>query len=158
MSNFFEQELQKLFGDGKIIDNPAYSGRACFGTLGSDLRVRVQFISTHIADEYDALKLTVLNRTDGEVDQLTLSFRDVLGRKTVSDPSCPKGIIPGINAYGDKAWWQIYQPIAADYQCLWQVADDYLNAFREQIQDRERPAPARKSPGRSASQKARRKR
>ena len=65
MSNLFEQELQKLFGDGKIIDNPVCSGRACFGTLGSDLRVRAQFISTHIADEYNALKLTVLNRTDG---------------------------------------------------------------------------------------------
>ena len=158
MSNFFEQELRKLFGSGEIMQNPKFVGRVCLGELGGDLRARAEFVTMGWADHYEALKLTVLNRTDGEVDQLTLSFRDVLGRKTVSDPSCPKGIIPGINAYGDKAWWQIYQPIAADYQCLRQVADDYLNAFREQIQERERPAPARKSPGRSASNKARRER
>ena len=65
MSNFFEQELWHLFGDGKIIDAPACSGRACFGSLGKDLRVRAEFVSTHISGEYDALKLTVLNRTDG---------------------------------------------------------------------------------------------
>ena len=45
MSNFFEQELRKLFGDGRIIDDPTYSGRACFGTLGNDLRVRAQFVT-----------------------------------------------------------------------------------------------------------------
>ena len=53
MSNVFEQELRKLFGNGEVIDNPTYSGRACFGSLGKDLRVRAQFVSTHIAGEYE---------------------------------------------------------------------------------------------------------
>ena len=119
MSNFFEQELQQLFGDGKIIDNPTYSGRACFGTLGSDLRVRAQFISTHIADEYDALKLTVLNRTDGPVDTLVLNLKDLLGMKPVPrNPNFPKGVAPRIwNDYG-KLEWYAYQPTAADYKTI----------------------------------------
>ena len=33
VSNFFEQELRKLFGDGKIIHDPAFVGRACVGGL-----------------------------------------------------------------------------------------------------------------------------
>ena len=49
MSSFFDQELWRLFGDGKIIDSPACAGRTCFGTLGKDLRVRIQFVSTHIS-------------------------------------------------------------------------------------------------------------
>ena len=68
MSNFFEQELRKLFGDEGIMDNPTYSGRSCFGTLGRDLRVRAQFVTSGYADHYDSLKITVLNRTDGPVD------------------------------------------------------------------------------------------
>ena len=51
MSNFFEQELKKLFGDGMIIGAPAFSGRSCYGTLGKDLRVRAQFITTRVSDE-----------------------------------------------------------------------------------------------------------
>ena len=94
MNNFFEQELEKLFGDGKVISNPTFSGRACLGTLGKDLRVRAQFITTRIADEYDALKLTVLNRTDGPVDTLTLKLKDLLGKKPVGNPNFPNGVIP----------------------------------------------------------------
>ena len=56
---FFEQELWHLFGDGKTFDNPARSGRACLGTLGRELRVRAQFISTHISGSGIKLGLTV---------------------------------------------------------------------------------------------------
>ena len=95
MRHVFEQELRKLFGNGEVIDNPTYSGRACFGSLGKDLRVRAQFVSTHIAGEYDALKLTVLNRTDGPVDTHVLKLKDLLGKKPVpGNPNFPRGVAP----------------------------------------------------------------
>ena len=43
MSNFFEQELRKLFGDGKIIHAPAFVGRACVGGLDAGRQVRAEF-------------------------------------------------------------------------------------------------------------------
>ncbi len=149
--NFFEQELWHLFGDGTIIDNPACSGRACFGALGKDLRVRAQFITTRIADKYDALKLTVLNRTDGPVDTLVLKLKDLLGKKPVpGNPNFHGGVVPHIwDDYG-KFEWYAYRPTDADYETIRQAAGNYLNVFREQVQERERPAPARKSPGRSS--------
>ena len=137
MSNFFEQELGRLFGDGKIIDNPTYSGRACFGTLGSDLRVRAQFITTRIADEYDALKLTVLNRTDGPVDTLVLNLKDLLGMKPVPrNPNFPRGVAPHIWSDYGKLEWYAYQPTAADYKTIQQAAEQYLGVFRERSQER----------------------
>ena len=137
MSNLFEQELGRLFGDGKIIDNPTYSGRACFGTLGSDLRVRAQFITTRIADEYDALKLTVLNRTDGLVDTLVLNLKDLLGMKPVPrNPNFPRGVAPHIwSDYGKLEWYE-YRPTAADYKTIQQAAEQYLGVFRERSQER----------------------
>lgn len=38
---FYEQELRKLFADGTVIGSPKFTGRACLGTLGKDLRARV---------------------------------------------------------------------------------------------------------------------
>ena len=62
--NFFESELRRLFEDGQLMDDPIFSGRICMGTLGKDVRVRVQFITGMIASQYDALKISVLNRTE----------------------------------------------------------------------------------------------
>ena len=142
MSNFFEQELRKLFQDGAIMDDPTFSGRSCFGTLGKDLRVRAQFITTKISDQYDALKLAVLNRTDGPVDTMVLRLKDILGNKPVPrNPNFPNGVSPHIwDDYG-KAEWYAFRPTAADYNTIRQAAGDYLEVFRERETVREISGP-----------------
>ncbi len=142
MSSFFEQELWHLFGDGKTFDTPACSGRACLGTLGRDLRVRAQFISTHISGEYDALKLTVLNRTDGPVDILVLKLKDLLGKKPVpGNPNFRNGVSPYIWVYQGKPEWYAFQPTAADYDTIRQAAKEYLDVFRDRQQERTQDGP-----------------
>ena len=142
MSSFFEQELWHLFGDGKTFDNPACSGRACLGTLGRDLRVRAQFVSTHISGEYDALKLTVLNRTDGPVDTLVLKLKDMLGKKPVpGNPNFRSGVIPHIWEDYGKFEWYAYRPTAADYETIRQAAREYLDVFRDRQQERTQDGP-----------------
>ena len=145
MSNFFEQELRKLFADGSIIESPQFVGRACLGTLGGDLRVRAQFVTGIIANQYNALKIVVLNRTDGPVDTMVLKLKDLLGTKAA----------PRIWDDSGNAQWYGYRPTIADYEAIRQAVGDYLDVFREQVQERESPAPTRKSPGRSASKKGR---
>ena len=137
MSNFFEQELGRVFGDGQVIRNPTYSGRSCFGTLGKDLRVRAQFITTGYADHYDSLKITVLNRTDGPVDTLVLKLKDLLGKKSVpGNPNFREGVSPHIwDNYGKQEWYA-YHPTAADYDTIRQAAKQYLDVFRDRQQER----------------------
>lgn len=133
MSNFFEQELRKLFADGSIIESPQFVGRACLGTLGGDLRVRAQFVTGIVANQYNALKIVVLNRTDGPVDTMVLKLKDLLGTKAA----------PRIWDDSGNAQWYGYRPTIADYETIRQAADDYLSVFRAEIH-RERP-PASKS-------------
>ena len=137
MSNFFERELGRVFGDGQVIRDPTYSGRACLGTLGKDLRVRAQFITTGYADHYDALKITVLNRTDGPVDTLVLKLKDLLGKKSVpGNPNFREGVSPHIwDNYGKQEWYA-YHPTAADYEVIRQAAKQYLDVFRDRQQER----------------------
>ena len=94
---FYEQELRKLFADGTVIGSPKFTGRACLGTLGKDLRARVQFVTSGHADHYDVISVTVLNRTDGVVDKLRLRLKDVLGVKQVpGNPNFRNGVAPHI--------------------------------------------------------------
>ena len=44
--NFFEGELRQMFGK-----------------LGDDLLVKAQFISTHVSKQYDAIQVSILNRS-----------------------------------------------------------------------------------------------
>ena len=137
MSNFFERELGRVFGDGQVIRDPTYSGRACLGTLGKDLRVRAQFITTGYADHYDSLKITVLNRTDGPVDTLVLKLKDLLGKKPVpGNPNFRSGVTPHIWEDYGKFEWYAYRPTEADYETIRQAAKQYLEVFRDRQQER----------------------
>ena len=70
----YEQELRKLFENSALIDHPQFSGRVCLGELGKDLRVRAELFSAHVTAEYDAIRLTVLNRTEGVVERTLMRF------------------------------------------------------------------------------------
>lgn len=140
--NFFEGELRKLFGDGKIISTPSFTGRACLGTLDKDLRIRAQFVTTGYADHYDALKLTVLNRTDGPVDTLLLRFRDIWGRKPVpGNPNFPSGVSPHIWTCDGRTEWYAWSPAQADRGQLIQQIQQYLEPFRERMPERGHDGP-----------------
>ena len=136
---FYEQELRKLFADGTVIGSPKFTGRACLGTLGKDLRARVQFVTSGHADHYDAISVTVLNRTDGVVDKLRLRLKDILGVKQVpGNPNFRNGVDPHIwDDYG-KVSWYVYHPTRQDYEILSDAVSDYLEVFQDMSQSADR--------------------
>ena len=99
----YEQELRKLFENSGLIDRPQFSGRVCVGELGKDLRVRAELFSAHVAADYDAIRLTVLNRTEGVVDKTLVRFEDVWGKRIVpGNPNFRSGVIPHLRSdYGE---------------------------------------------------------
>ena len=140
--NFFESELRKLFEDGQVMDDPTFSGRICMGTLGKDVRVRVQFITGMIASQYDALKISVLNRTEGAIDTHVLKLRDVLGKKAVpGNPNFREGVYPYIWDDHGEASWYAYQPNQADRSAIRKAVGQYLDVFRDRQPEKERNGP-----------------
>ena len=139
---FYEQELRKLFADGTVIGNPKFTGRACLGTLGKDLRARVQFVTSGHADHYDVISVTVLNRTDGVVDKLRLRLKDVLGVKQVpGNPNFRNGVAPHIWEDSGKVEWYAFRPSAADYSAMRQAVSEYLDVFRDRATERRQDSP-----------------
>ena len=95
----YEQELRKLFENSGLIDRPQFSGRVCVGELGKDLRVRAELFSAHVAADYDAIRLAVLNRTEGVVDKTLVRFEDVWGKRIVpGNPNFRSGVIPHLRS------------------------------------------------------------
>lgn len=132
----FEQELRKIVSPR--YPDAAYVGRACYVRLSEMNRAKIQFISTHIASQYDALRLTILNRDEGAVDNLVLRFSDLLGKKHTSNPNFRDGVIPHLWDDCGKVAWYVYQPSSRDYQELSDAVGSYLEVFQEQVQ-MERP-------------------
>ena len=140
--NFFEGELRELFGDGQTISDPNFTGKICLGTLGKELRVRAEFVTTGVMDHYDAMKLTVLNRSGGPVDTLLLRFRDIWGRKPVpGNPNFANGVIPHIWTCNGQTEWYAWVPTQADREQLVRQVRQYLEPFRERP-----PQPVHSSP------------
>lgn len=132
----FEQELRKIVSPR--YPDATYVGRACYVRLSEMNRAKIQFISTHIASQYDALRLTILNRDEGAVDNLVLRFSDLLGKKHTSNPNFRDGVIPHLWDACGKVAWYVYQPSSRDYQELSDAVGSYLEVFQEQVQ-MERP-------------------
>jgi len=165
--NFFEQELRRVAGACQGIINPTFAGRSCYGDLGGDNRVKLEFVTQGTYERYEALKATVLNRTEGVVDTVLLRFDDVWGKKQT--PNFPKGIIPRIWINDGKVEWYAYRPTDADMKKLATELGAYLDVFidrsriPEKAQGKEsviksirdskktptprKEAPARKKPG-----------
>ena len=133
---FFEQELRKIVG--AEYPDATFVGRACYVRLSDMNRAKIQFISTGIASHYDALRLTVLNRQEGDVDNLLLRFSDLLGKKMVNNPNFRDGVIPHMwDDYG-KVDWYVYNPNSRDYQKLIDAVSDYLEVFQNMSRSADR--------------------
>ena len=133
---FFEQELRKIVGPQH--PDATYVGRACYVRLSDMNRAKIQFITSGIASHYDALRLTVLNRQEGDVDNLVLHFSDLLGKKMVGNPNFRNGIMPHIWDDHGKADWYVYHPTQRDYAAFTAEVSEYLEVFMEQAQTADR--------------------
>ena len=132
MATFFEKEMRKLFRQGLDLPDTAFVGRVCYGKLNEDVRVRMEFVTERIADQYSALKVTLLNRKEGPIDSILLSFSDVLGKKPTTNPNFQEGIVPHIWKNRNTFAWYVYQPTAADYKILAAAVGSYTAMFRKE--------------------------
>lgn len=127
--NYFENELQNIIRPQ--YPDATYVGRACYVELDIDTVAKIQFTTGLVANQYNALQITILNRKNGIIDQLQIRFLDLLGTKAVNNPNFPNGIDPHIWDDQGKAQWYVYHPTAADYQKIGDAVHSYLDVFED---------------------------
>ncbi len=131
----FEQELRKLFDHDAVFSDTKFVGRTCYGKISDNLRVRAEFVTLGHADHYEALKISLINRTEGVIDSTVLRFREVLGNKQVTNPNFKEGVSPHLWKYQDELEWYVYKPTPSDFNKLANAVDDYIEVFREPVHE-----------------------
>ena len=122
---FFEKELHRLFDDSeRISDDTVFVGKTMITKIGEDLRAKVQFVNTKISGQYDALRLTIINRQEGTVDSETFKFKDIIDMKGDREPH--------IWEDGQRVDWYIYHPTAYDYNLISDTVEDYISLYADQ--------------------------
>ncbi|WP_304431786.1 hypothetical protein [Acutalibacter muris] len=127
--SFYESELQKMICGIPFIQSHTLAGKSILGKLDRDLRVKISFVTTGIAEHYDALKIHIINRTEGEVDTQLVKFRDILshGRNIVIDED------------RDGPTWGLNKPLQSDYAKINQFLHNYLSYFAPEQEPEETP-------------------
>lgn len=134
----FQNELNKIFGNDSVFDNTRFVGRACYGSLGADLKASAQFVSLHISNQYDALKINIINRTEGAIDSVTIRFKELWGNKFTNNPNFREGVSPHLWLDGDKLEWYVYTPTNTDFEELREAVSEYTELFREQTMEQQK--------------------
>ena len=104
MVNFLRMELKKVLGMTRYSEDATYIGSCGYVKVNEDVRMRLEF-SRSSTTTYDGIVLTMLNRKDGTVDTNALKFRDIWGKKAVSNPAHTSSntppVTPGAWLYGN---------------------------------------------------------
>lgn len=116
--NFFENELKKICGSCDTLYDKRYVGRACLGRIDENITAKIEFATLGVADQYTALRASVINRSEGKIDSVTIRLKEVM--------AAPNPYI--WDDYGKTGWYG-YKPTAADYKSLSESVDSYLEAF-----------------------------
>lgn len=125
--NFFEQELRRFTGKETAFKSskPVYAGRACFIPLSGNRRARLEFVTCGTADHFEALDVTILSTTDGQIDHLRLRFKDYFAQRK---GGCSGTVWPHIWIYREKADWYV-APTGLEIKTIAQTAYDYVMLF-----------------------------
>ena len=126
--NFFEKEMRQMFEDNDLLQEAKFLGKTMLAKLDDDLRIKLQFIASHISNEFDTVQLSIINRTEGVVDKQDFKFSDIIGQY----------IHPGRTPmdyhmweYNNKPEW--YTPISlADKARIADTVLDYVAMYQDQ--------------------------
>ena len=78
-----ENQLRLIVGNQPAFGNAKYIGRACIASLDGGTKLKAEFVTCGTADHYEAIKLTAINSSDGEIDRLLLRFEDYFKKHTI---------------------------------------------------------------------------
>ena len=89
----------------------------------------MEFATLGHSEHYEALRVTILDRSEGKIDVCALRFAKAWGKKKVTNPNFSEGIYAHFWNDGSEADWYVYHPSRADNKVLCQQLNDYITVF-----------------------------
>lgn len=122
----FEQELRNITKHANELMDVAILGDTCYGRLiDSKFVIRLEFITTWASNEYDTLKITVINKLCGVMDVLELNIY-----RTLHLDSRTEHMVYMSRTHG-KVYWDTSILNDDDYKQFAKYIDKYLKLFSD---------------------------
>lgn len=126
----FENELKNIFDGIESLTNKKYVGRAFYGNIDKDVRLKAEIIYLNTYEHYNALRLKTIKRDEGEIDVAVIHFKDVWGNKPTNNPNFSDGICPHMWISNGKLEWYVYVPNEFDYEEMTSQVVDFVEVFK----------------------------
>lgn len=126
--NFFALELKRICSRSEYIRNPKFISNNCVFRLTNDITGKLEFVTRGVHGRYEAIKISLFNRTRGLIDNELIDLTDVFGKQNVNGYTSSPHIW---DDSGNLKWYAV-EPRDGDYAKLAQIADDYLSCFSDQ--------------------------
>ncbi len=118
-------ELKRLFENRIAMSETKFFGRICMGRIEDGLMGKIEFHNTSGREFFPHLKVSVFERTNGMVDQMTFLMMDVIGEKQKN--GC--AIVPAlIHSEGELVW--NFDITEGDCKELVDAVNEYLEMFQ----------------------------
>lgn len=127
--NYFASQLKWMLGDQPEFKDAKYVGRACFVPLANGTNIKAEFVTRGTHQKYEAIKLTAINKEDGQIDSTILDFKDFCK----SRPGSTAGTYtPHIWTYNGESEWYGKPPTYSEKEAIAEAANDYVSLFNPQ--------------------------
>lgn len=118
-------ELKRIFENRTCMSEARFMGRTCMGRIERDLMGKIEFDRSPMDFDYSRLKVSVIERTRGTVDQMTFLMSDVIGVKQ----SNKKSVIPSFSVCEGAISWNC-RLTEDDRKKLAESVNGYLEMFQ----------------------------
>lgn len=123
------EEIKKILENKISMREVRYIGRTCFGKIDENLRGKIELTKGPLENGFSRIQISVLERTNGLVDQMTFLISDVTGLK--QDMDHDKLVYPVLSTYEDWSGWNCNMT-EGDYQNIAEAINGYLELFQSE--------------------------
>ena len=127
--NGYEQELRGMFDGSGVLYDPKFCGKTMIARIDDQKLAKIGFTTTGFSNQYDAMKVSIINKNTGPVDKRIFRFADIIGQQQLHGSL----IAPHMWEDCGKAEW--YLPISiSDKALISDTVQDYVEMFQDQTE------------------------
>lgn len=123
------EEMKKILDNRISMRETHYIGRTCLGKIDENLRGKIELTKGPLESGFSRIQVSVLERTNGLVDQMTFLIGDVTGFKP--DRDCDKLVYPVLSTYENRSSWNC-DMTEEDCQGIAEAVNGYLELFQSE--------------------------
>lgn len=122
----FSELLQKVAGD--LVANPVILDKTLIGVVETDLIAKITVCDKSCRNNYDIIRIDIINRVMGKVDTHDINFGSLWGIKTIRPGFC---VSPHIWVDKEEEWYA-WKPNDSDLKVLHDAIKAYIDVFRKE--------------------------